>query len=171
MMRIQIWHREWRRSVTHVQQPDHGEHGAAADLVGYLIVAVPDRESLGSIVPALAELVDTDVIRILDLAVVARELDGTIQIDEIEAVKSMSGLDAVEGEVGSLLTEHDLQLASLALTPGAAGIVLVTEDRWAEPLSTAARRAGGRIIAGERIPRGRIRAAIEAHSEDQREEV
>jgi hypothetical protein len=146
-------------------------HGVASDLVGYLIVAVPDQESLASIVPALGQLVDTDVIRILDLAVVTRGLDGSIQIVEIESVDSMSGLDAVEGVVGSLLTDHDLQLASLVLPRGAAGIVLVTEDRWAEPLSAAARRVGGQIIAGERIPRARIEAAVESqqHEDEQKE--
>ena len=55
---------------------------------------------------------------------------------------------------------HDIELASLALRPATAGIVLVTEDRWAESLSVAARRAGGRILGGERIPASRVETVL-----------
>ena len=154
--------------MTDADEPADVVHEVAADLVGYLVVAVPDRDSLSHVVPALAELVGSAVIRILDVAVVARELDGAIDILEIEAVNSMSGLEAVEGEFGSLLTEHDLRLASLVLAPGTAGIVLVTEDRWAQPLANAVRRAGGQILAGERIPETRVEAALGVRSEDER---
>jgi Family of unknown function (DUF6325) len=140
----------------------------APDLVEYLIVAVPDRASLAHLVPALTELVGAAVIRILDLAVVVRDVDGAVDVLEVETVESLGGLGAVEGQVGSLLSDHDLELASFALPPGSAGIVLVTEDRWAEPLSAAARRAGGHIIAGERIPRTRVEAVLAEPTDDDR---
>jgi hypothetical protein len=37
---------------------------------------------------------------------------------------------------------------------------VLTEDRWATSLSMAARRAGGRIVAGDRIPPARVEAAL-----------
>jgi hypothetical protein len=75
----------------------------------------------------------------------------------------------VEGEVGGMLTDHDIALASIALRPGTAGILVVTEDRWAESLSAAAQRAGGQIIAGERIPPARVNQALADRSGDERE--
>ena len=48
----------------------------------------------------------------------------------------------------------------LALPPGSAGLVLVTEDRWAAPLDGAARAVGGRIVAGERISAHRFELAL-----------
>ena len=62
--------------------------------------------------------------------------------------------------VGAMLSEHDLELAALALRPGSAAVIVVTEDRWATPLSVAARRAGGQILAGERIPAARVATAL-----------
>ena len=59
-----------------------------------------------------------------------------------------------------LLSEHDIRLAALALPPGSAGLVLVTEDRWAASLDGAARRVGGRIVAGERISAHRLERAL-----------
>jgi hypothetical protein len=66
-----------------------------------------------------------------------------------------------------MLTDHDVALASIALRPGTTGIVVVTEDRWAESLSGAAQGAGGQIIAGERIPPPRVEGALADRSDDE----
>ncbi|WP_116948965.1 DUF6325 family protein [Jiangella endophytica] len=126
------------------------------DLVSYLVVSVPDVQSLGGLVPALARLVETASVRVLDLVVLERGADGVVDVHEVEDVGSLAGLRGVEGDVGGFLSDHDLQLASAALRLGTCGVLLVTEDRWALPLSAAAGAAGGRIAAGERIPPSRV---------------
>ena len=135
---------------------DAGEFGMrrqiATDLVQYLVVVVPDIDSLPMMTPALAQLVETEAIRILDVVVIARQPDGSIAVLELEDVPNLEGLAGVEGEVGGLLGDQDIALVALGLRPGAVGLVVVTEDRWAETLSASARQAGGTIVAGERIP-------------------
>jgi Family of unknown function (DUF6325) len=130
------------------------------DLVEYLIVVVPSREALSAIGSALAKLVENAKIRILDLVVLERDADGAVTVLEVEALEGMASLRNLDIEVGGMLSEHDLELAALALKAGMPGVVLVTEDLWAKSLSTAARRAGGEIIAGERIPASRVEAAL-----------
>jgi hypothetical protein len=139
------------------------------DLVEYMVVVTPDEASLATLVPALAELVAGARIRILDLAVVVRDPDGSVAVHEVETVESLAGLRNVEGEVGGLLSEQDVATAGLALGPGTAGLVIVTEDRWAEPLSVAARNAGGRIVGGERIPPRRVADALAERLDDEPE--
>jgi hypothetical protein len=131
-----------------------------SDLVEYLIVVAPDQGALVTVAPALVEMVESDTIRILDLVVLARERDGTVTVLEVDAVAGAAELARLDVMVGGMLTEHDVELAAMALRPGTAGIVLVTEDRWAEPLSAAARRAGGRIVAGDRIPPARVERVL-----------
>ena len=138
----------------------------AADLIEYLIVEVPDLDALSSLVPALVELVETARIRILDLVALEKSADGSVTALELDAVDSLAALRDVDGEVGRMLSEHDIELASLALQPESAGIVLVTEDRWAQPLSVAAQRAGGQIIGGERIPASRVKTVLTDRSAD-----
>ena len=138
-----------------------------SDLVEYLIVVAPDQDALGTVAPALVELVESDTIRILDLVVLARESDGAVTVLEAPAIAGGADLARLDVTVGGMLTAHDVELAAMALRPGTAGIVLVTEDRWAEPLSAAARRAGGRIVAGDRIPPARVeRGLAERFDED-----
>ena len=81
---------------------------------------------------------------------------------ELDAIETLSSVRHLDIEAGGVLSEHDLELASFALKPGMPGVVLVTEDLWAKSLSTAAQRAGGQIVAGERIPASRVEAALGA---------
>ncbi len=142
------------------RKPDKRPDSVATDLVEYFIVAVPDVESLVGLGPALVKLVKRAAIRILDVVVLVKDPDGAVALLELDAVDSMAALRGLDHDVGGMLSEHDLELASLALRAGTTGVVIVTEDRWAKPLSTAARRAGGQIIAGDRIPASRVESIL-----------
>jgi Family of unknown function (DUF6325) len=130
------------------------------DLVGYTVLMVPDFDALGVVVPALGELAGRGLIRILDLAVVVRDADGSVSALEVDTIESLDALREVEGEYGRFLTDRDLEQVGVTLEPSTAGFVIVTEDTWAEPLSTAVHAVGGAIVAGERIPAARLHAAF-----------
>ena len=48
------------------------------------------------------------------------------------------------------------------MDPGSTAGVLIWENLWASPFASAARRAGGQLIANGRIPIQAIIASIEA---------
>jgi hypothetical protein len=136
---------------------------ADPDLVEYLMLVVPELSSMSGLALALVETVESAAIRILDLVCVTRsENDGSLTVLEFEDVAAMAALQYSEGEVGGMLSDHDIETASLAVEPGSSAILLLVEDRWAESLSKAARRAGGRVAGGERIRRSRFESALEA---------
>ena len=149
------------------RKPHSAPDNVATDLVEYFIVAVPDVKSLSGLGPALAELVNRAAIRILDVVVLVKDDDGAVDLLELDMVDSMAALRGLEYDIGGMLSDHDLELASLALRAGTTGVVIVTEDRWAKPLSTAARRAGGQIIAGDRIPASRVESILAEKSDEQ----
>ena len=118
---------------------------------------------MAGVASALAETVASAAIRILDLVCVTRsEIDGSLTVVEFEDVAAMAALQQAEGDVGGLLSEHDIETASLAVETGTSAILLLIEDRWAESLSKAAQQAGGRVAGGERIARSRVEQALEA---------
>ena len=132
------------------------------DLVEYLIVTVPRVEALKAVTPAIAQLVASGQLRILDLVCLAPTPDsgGALVPLELDEVTSIEALRYVDGEFGGLLSEGDVQVAALSLPRASASLLLLVEDLGLGPLSAAARACGGRILGGERTPRSRAQAAL-----------
>ena len=123
--------------------------------VDYLVVEFPaDRQPDGSALPLLRDLVERGIIRVLDLAFVRREADGSIVGIDIADVGLRGDVDVTlfaEASSG-LVDDADLDEAGSALEPGATAAVLVYENTWAAPFARALRRNGAQLVAGGRIP-------------------
>ena len=132
--------------------------------VDYLVIEFPAGASHfdGSTAAALAALVEAGTIRVLDLLILAKDADGSIEALEIDDVPALDDLRAIETEIAELLAEEDVEHLAAAMEPGSVAGVLVYENRWAAPFASAARRAGGQLIASGRIPIQAIIASLEA---------
>ena len=130
--------------------------------VEYLIIGFPGNRFSGEIMPALTELVEGGLIRIVDLVFIKKDADGNVAAFEIDALEEADdlGLDDLDGEAGGLLSDEDLELATAALAPDSSAALIVWEQRWAERIADAIRNAGGEIVAGERIPAPVVDAAL-----------
>ena len=134
--------------------------------IDYLVVEFPGSKFTGEIAPALAELVDRDIVRVLDLVVVKKDDDGTVEGFEIADLENEAGeLLAFDEHVTHLLNEDDVNSIAAALEVGTTAAVLVYENHWAAPFASACRRAGGQLVADGRIPVQAIIAAFEAEEE------
>jgi uncharacterized membrane protein len=122
--------------------------------VEYVVIAFPGNRFKGEIVPAVAELVDTGIVRILDVAFIKKDADGNTTMFEYDTLEDVLafGFADLDGEAGGVLNDEDLELAAEALEPDSSAALIVWEQRWAARVSQAIRDAGGRIIAGERVP-------------------
>jgi hypothetical protein len=131
--------------------------------VDYIVVEFPQAKFNGEAFPLLMDLVDRGLIRILDLAFVAKREDGRITAMDLRDVDSSGEFDLTvfEGASSGLLGEDDLSEAALAMEPGSAAAVLVYENVWAGPFAAAVRRAGGQLVASGRIPVQALLAALE----------
>ncbi len=141
----------------------------ATDLVEYLVLVLPGLLALETICAELTRVVDSSAIRILDMVVVSVDDNGAVDVMETESIGCLAALQSASRCADVLLSRHDIELVSLALRPQSAAIIIVAEDRWAEPLSLAARAAGGEVHAGERIARQRVELALARPSEVEEE--
>jgi uncharacterized membrane protein len=131
--------------------------------VEYVVIAFPGNRFKGEIVPALAELVDNDVVRIIDVAFIRKDADGNAPMFEYDVLDDVLafGFADVDGEAGGVLNDEDLELAAEALEPDSSAALIVWEHRWAARVAQAIRDAGGRIIAGERVPDEIVEQALD----------
>ena len=137
--------------------------------VDYVVVEFPaDKADFsGEMAAELASLVERDLVRVLDLLLLRRELDGSVEALELhEADESDVGqLRALEADAAMLLAEEDVEAIGEALEPGCVAAVLVYENKWAGPFASSVRRSGGQLVANGRIPTQALLAAIEAEAE------
>jgi hypothetical protein len=134
--------------------------------VDYVVVEFPADKSnfSGEMASALSDLIDRKLVRVLDLLVLRKENDGSVEAYELEELEDseIGELRALEAGLASVLAEEDVEAVAAALEPGSTAGLLVWENTWAAPFASAVRRSGGQLVASGRIPIQAIVAAIEA---------
>ncbi len=128
--------------------------------IDYIVVEWPaGKQPTGEGMPLLVDLVDRGLIRVLDLAFVRKEEDGSIVGLDLSALDG--SLTVFEGASSGLLGDDDYEEAGAALEPGCSAALLVYENTWAAPFATALRRSGAQLVATGRIPTNAIIAALD----------
>jgi hypothetical protein len=132
--------------------------------VDYLVVEFPAGTSnfTGEMAAELRALVDSGTIRVIDVLILTKDEDGAVDAMELSDVGELGELQAIEAQLAELLAADDVEHLAAAMEPGSTAGVLIWENLWAARFASAARRAGGQLIANGRIPIQAIIASIEA---------
>ena len=132
--------------------------------VGYLVVEFPAGASsfTGEMAAELRALVDSGTIRVIDVLILTKDADGAVEATERSDGGELGELQMLESELGELLAADDVEHLAAAMEPGSTAGVLIWENLWAAPFSSAVRHSGGQLIADGRIPIQAIIASIEA---------
>jgi uncharacterized protein DUF6325 len=132
--------------------------------VDYLVVEFPAGASnfTGEMAKELVALVEAGTIRVIDVLILVKDADGSVDAMELSDVADLGPLQQIEAELAELLAADDVANLAAAMDPGSTAGVLIWENLWAAPFASAARRAGGQLIADGRIPIQAIIASIEA---------
>jgi Family of unknown function (DUF6325) len=135
--------------------------------VDYVVVEFPAGASnfTGEMAAELRALVDSKTIRVVDVLILTKDADGSVEATELSDVDELGELETIEAELAELLAAEDVDQLAAAMEPGSTAGVLIWENLWAAPFAAAARRSGGQLIADGRIPLQAIIASIEADDE------
>jgi uncharacterized membrane protein len=128
--------------------------------VSYTVVAFPGNRFNGNIAPEVEKLVSNGTVRVLDLVFVAKDEAGDTISLEFDQRDELAAFGDLDGEVGGLINEEDLDHVADDLPPGNAALVIVWEDLWAAPLVEAVRQSGGVVIDTARIPADLVETAL-----------
>jgi hypothetical protein len=132
--------------------------------VDYVVVEFPAgaKNFTGEMAAELLKLVDAGTIRVIDVLILDKHEDGSVDATELADIEQLGELQAIEAELAELLAAEDVENLAAAIDPGSTAGVLIFENLWAAPFASAARRSGGQLIANGRIPIQAIIASIEA---------
>jgi hypothetical protein len=122
--------------------------------VDFLALEFQNDQLKGEILPALLELVQNKIIRVIDLVVIQKYADGSHQALEMEqlAPDLISIFDPMEIEISGIVQVEDIENIAASMEKDTTAAVLLVENLWAIKFGEAVVRANGRLLMNERIP-------------------
>jgi hypothetical protein len=123
--------------------------------VEILVVSFPGKRFTGDITPALAEFVETGMIRVIDLVFVTKSAQGEVlgmELSQLDDATSAAFQPYVEEPTG-LLAGEDIEDLGVDLEPNSSAAILLFEHVWATRFRDAVVGSGGELVASVRIPK------------------
>jgi len=130
--------------------------------IDYIVIEWPGRQPDGSVAPLILDLVDRGLIRILDVAFLGKDENGSAFAVDVADIDAADAFGVFDGASSGLLRDEHLAEAASVLEPGTTAAVLVWENRWAAPVAVALRKSGGQLVASGRIPVQALIASLDA---------
>jgi hypothetical protein len=133
--------------------------------IDVVLLRFPGNQFNGGIAPALRDLVERGLVRVIDLLFVFKDVDGTvgsIELGGLGADLEPAFMD-LDGQLGGgLLDAEDVDEVGAGIEPGNSVAVVAVENLWAVPFINAVRAAGGEVIDQARVPSDVVAAVRQA---------
>lgn len=120
-----------------------------------IVIGFPENQFTGEIAPALADLVESGIVRIVDLVFITKDDAGDVtalELNELDDHVTAAYVTLVE-ELDALIGEEDIEDFGEQLEPGSSIGLLVVEHVWAKGFADAVANSGGVLLESIRIPR------------------
>jgi Family of unknown function (DUF6325) len=138
-----------------------GEELLTTGPIDYIVLEWAEHKATGEPFAELLSLVDRGLIRVLDLAFIRKQDDGSVvALTWQEAADGVPEIDVFDGASSGLIGDEDFAEVAEAMSANSAGAILMYENVWAAPFATAVRRSGGELVASGRIPVQAVLAAL-----------
>lgn len=126
-----------------------------------IVLGFEGNRFTGEITPALIDLVDRGIVRIIDLAIIVKDEAGDALILEMQDLSAevATAMTRLAGEITGLMSEADLNELAADMKPNTTVAAFLCEHLWATRFATAVRGAGGTLVLSERIPGDVVDAA------------
>jgi uncharacterized membrane protein len=118
------------------------------------VISFEGNRFKGEIAPALEEIIDRGIIRIVDLVFISKDLAGRVRNFEVDDTDTgvAGAMSPLAHEIAGLLSEDDIREIGEQLQPNSSAAMIVFEHAWLRRLKEAILNANGRLVAQERIP-------------------
>lgn len=132
-----------------------------------LVVEFPGNQFTGEIAPALTELVESGMIRIIDILFVQKDANGVVTETELTDLFDdvFAAFHLVVDELAGLITHDDALQLSTSLPPNSSAGIMLFENASAKRFVDAVANANGHVVVNERIPRAVIDALVTSLAE------
>jgi hypothetical protein len=129
-----------------------------------LVVKFPGNRFTGEVAASLKDLVETGLIRVIDILFVTKDQAGDLTVLEINDLDddNFSRFDPVVADLTGMLTPDDARQLSAGLENNSSGAIMLFENTWATRFRDAMLNANGELVMSERIPKAIVDQLVEA---------
>ncbi len=108
----------------------------------------------GEIMPALLELVNTGVVRVIDLVIVQKDEAGKVTMREMQQMEPavVAMFDPLKAQISGMIQLEDIQMIADKVDNNTTAAILLFENLWAVKFVEAVENAKGRVVMQVRIP-------------------
>jgi len=130
--------------------------------VDFLALEFHTENLKGEILPALVDLVETQVVRVVDLVIIQKYEDGRHEAVEINQLGAdlLNAFDPLKVEVSGLIQVEDIEGIAEKMDNGTTVAALLFENLWSIKFKEAVLRAKGRVIGQLRVPPELVEEAV-----------
>lgn len=122
-----------------------------ASPVDIVILGLPDATAGPALATSISNVVDSGAARVLDALWIHKDSSGDISVIDIDD-EGADELFGFESALPGLLGVEDVTEIAQDLPAGSAAAVIAWENTWASGISHVVKKAGGIVLAHERIP-------------------
>lgn len=128
----------------------------------YLVGLAGDRPAPGTI-DALRSLLDSGLVRLLDLLIITRAEDGTLSTTELEDDAESIGVGPLAA--AGIAGEEDVEEFAGLVEPGTSAVLAVIEAVYQRELAASVASSGGTLLAYERVSAPVVNALMDIESD------
>jgi hypothetical protein len=122
--------------------------------IDFIALEFKTDQLTGESLPALLELVQKKIIRVIDLVIIVKDQEGQYQVLEMEelAPDTLAIFDPLQVEISGIIQVEDIEIIAEAMEENTTAALLLFENLWAIEFGEAVTRASGRMVMYDRIP-------------------
>ena len=122
--------------------------------IDFIALEFDTDQLTGESLPALLELVQQQIVRVIDLVIILKDQAGATQVLEIEelAPDILAVFDPLEIKISGIIQVEDIEVIAAAMEENTTAALLLIENLWAIKFGEAVVRASGRMVMYDRIP-------------------
>jgi hypothetical protein len=130
--------------------------------IDFLALEFEGNKFNGDILPALLELVEQQIVRIIDLVIIVKDADGNVAVREMQQLDpdALAVFDPLGVHITGMITSQDIEMIGEALANNSTAGIMLFENLWAVKFKDAVLEADGRVVMQTRIPHEVVAEAL-----------
>jgi len=137
--------------------------------IDFIALEFKTNQLAGEILPALLDLAEKQIVRIMDLVVVQKYEDGShaaLELQELDP-EIISLFDPLDIEISGIVQVEDIDAIAEGMENDTTVGILLFENLWAIKFKEAVLHADGKLLIQERIPYDVVEETLEIFAREE----